>query len=75
MLLILTNANATHSGQELAINTDLILSIVRDTVTREDGVIEEVTCLFIPPHGTWEVRESVAEIVAQINAPKKGCGT
>ena len=55
MLLYLTNANPDHRLKALMINPDNILSITRND---ERGI----TFLFMPPHGTWEVCETIEEI-------------
>ena len=69
MLLLLTNASATHKGNKVVINTDLIVSIfnTENVAKKEDGIIENVTYVFCPPHGTWEVEESLEYIVNQTN--------
>jgi hypothetical protein len=69
MLLLLTNASATHKGNKVVLNTDLIVSIfnTENVAKKEDGVIENVTYVFCPPHGTWEVEESMEFIIEQTN--------
>jgi hypothetical protein len=73
MLVKLTNALPAHKGQAIEINTDKIVSVYSGKVTREpeddDNVsyIDAVTFIHIPPHGTWEVTESLEEVIAQIN--------
>lgn len=64
MLITLTNANPAHKNKPIVLNSDLIVSMHRNIATREDGSIEEVSFVHIPPHGTWEVREELAEILA-----------
>jgi len=66
MLLILTNAHKDHLGKSLVLNTDLIASIHRTGRTTDD-VVEEVTYIFMPPHGTWEVSETPEEIINLIH--------
>jgi hypothetical protein len=34
---------------------------------KENGIIENITYVFCPPHGTWEVEESLDEVVAELN--------
>jgi phage/plasmid-associated DNA primase len=70
MYITLTNASPALRGQRVAIDSKVIVSIFRNTVTREDETIEDVTFMFCPPHGTWEVSETVEEIVEQLNASK-----
>jgi phage/plasmid-associated DNA primase len=67
MFITLTNASPALRGQPVAIDDKVIVSIFRNTVTREDESVEDVTFMFCPPHGTWEVTETVAEIVAKLN--------
>lgn len=73
MLLLLTNASATHKGNKVVINTDLIVSIfnTHNVAKKEDGIIENVTYVFCPPHGTWEVEESMEYIIDQANTYNK----
>ena len=64
MFITLTNASPTHRGQKIVIKKDLIVTMHRnDAVVREDGAIEAVTFIFVPPHGTWEVSESLEVIM------------
>lgn len=63
MFIELTNATPAHSGKQIAVKVEFIVSLYRCELTREDNTIEEVTCVFVPPHGTWEVRESVKEVL------------
>jgi len=73
MLLMLTNASAAHKGNKVVINTDLIASIfnTENIAKKEDGMIENVTYVFCPPHGTWEVEESMEYIIEQTNTYQK----
>jgi hypothetical protein len=68
MYITLTNSTPAHQGQQLAINSELIATVHNSTVIRENGVIENVTFVFCPPHGTWEVSESLEEVVAELNS-------
>jgi len=73
MFIKLTNASSSHKGKQLAIDTSIILTMNQASVefTHEgDTYQEEVTYLFCPPHGTWEVSESIDEIVEMINKVK-----
>ena len=73
MLVKLTNALPTLKGQSLLINTDKIVSVYSGAIPREpqDGdnvtYIDNVTFIHMPPHGTWEVSESLDEVLARIN--------
>ena len=74
MFITLTNASTASKGKKITLNADLIVSIWRGEVVRaadEDGNItekEEVTLIFIPPHGTWEVEETHEEVLALLAA-------
>lgn len=65
--LNLTNANPTHRGNNLAIRADLIATVHNATVTREDSTTEQVTFVFCPPHGSWEVLETYKYIMTELN--------
>lgn len=67
-LITLTNSNREQRGQRILINPEHIVSVNRGTVTRDDGVLETVTFLFMPPHGTWEVSETLEEILALLDS-------
>ena len=71
MFITFTNANPAHKGKSISLNTDSIVSIHRNFATREDGTLEEVTFVHCPPHGTWEVVESVEEIFKLIKSANK----
>ena len=70
MLIQLTNATEAMQGNAILINTDMILSIYRDVKVTEESNINEVTYVFCPPHGTWEVQET-PEQISQIIEGKK----
>jgi hypothetical protein len=75
MIIKLTNATAAHKGKVIGLNADAIVSVHTETTPRtsEDGSIttlEEVTYVFCPPHGTWEVSESIDEISEKINGKR-----
>jgi hypothetical protein len=67
MYITLTNTSPAHKGQKIAINSDLIATVYDTTVTRENDEIENITLIFCPPHGTWEVAETLDEIVRELN--------
>lgn len=70
MIIILTNASPQHRGRQVAINSNNIVSIFTENVTREgEDSPETVTFVFCPPHGTWEVIESIEEITEKVNGP------
>jgi len=63
MFITLTNASPAHKGKKVAIRKDLIITVHRTTVLREDGTSEEVTFIFAPPHGSWEVEETFEKVM------------
>lgn len=67
MYLNLTNASLQHRGTKLAIDRELVVTAHTSQVTREDGLIEMVTFIFCPPHGTWEVSETFDQVLKQLN--------
>jgi len=66
MLISLTNANPSHRNKIVVINTDFIVSMHRNIITREDATVEEVTFVHCPPHGTWEVQETIEQVMGLI---------
>jgi hypothetical protein len=68
MFISLTNMSVQHRGKAIVLNTAMIVSMMSATVVRDEatGSSEVVTYVFVPPHGTWEVSESVEEILALI---------
>lgn len=69
MFITLTNATLSHKGSKISINTDLIATVyqTQNLAKMEDGIIEHITYVFCPPHGTWEVEESLDEVVKILN--------
>ena len=63
MYITLTNASDTHRGNKIAINSDLIATIYENIVEKESGLLENITYIFCPPHGTWEVTETLEKVV------------
>jgi hypothetical protein len=62
----LTNANPAHKGEEIALRKDIIISVREGSVIREDGVAETVTLIYASPHGTWEVSETMDEVLKAV---------
>jgi hypothetical protein len=62
MFIKLTNAHPSYRDQEIMLNTQMIVSIYRAEITRDSGLAETVTFVHCPPHGTWEVAETLAEV-------------
>jgi hypothetical protein len=44
--------------------------VVRDGT----DVPTQVTCVYAPPYGTWEVQESYKDVFAQLNKTEDGVG-
>jgi hypothetical protein len=63
MFIELTNATPAHKGKKIAIRKDLIATVHRSTISRNEGTSEEVTYVFAPPHGTWEVGETFEQVM------------
>jgi hypothetical protein len=68
MYITLSNAAEAHKGNKIAINTSLIATVHQTTVKQDDGIIGHVTYIFCPPHGTWEVSESLEDVVKELNS-------
>ena len=68
MFITLTNASPEFRGHKVSIRKDLIVTIHRNTVTRDDELqtVEDVTFVYAPPHGTWEVSETLEEVVEML---------
>ena len=70
MFITLTNANELHKGNKISINIDLIATVynIPNAVNEDDeGATGYTTYIFCPPHGTWEVQESLDEVVTELN--------
>ena len=68
MFINLTNSSPTHKGKAVALRADLVVSVYEGTAVREDGSTEDVTFIFVPPHGTWEVTEPHDEVLYRLSA-------
>ena len=68
MYIKLTNASLAHKGNTICIRKDLVVTVHNATVPRDDGSLDAVTFIFCPPHGTWEVSESITDVLAQLNS-------
>lgn len=66
-LITLTNSNTAQRGEPILINPEHIVSVNRGTVTRDDDVLETVTFIYMPPHGTWEVSETLEDVLKLID--------
>jgi hypothetical protein len=67
MFLTLTNSNSTQPGEAISINMSMVVTMNRAIVPQEDGTELAKTYLFIPPHGTWEVKETLGEIMTMLD--------
>jgi hypothetical protein len=65
MFITLTNMSVQHRAKPVVLNSSMIVSMLRTSVVRDEatGSSETVTYVFMPPHGTWEVAETVEEIL------------
>lgn len=72
MYIKLTNASPQHRGNNIAINSEQVVTVHSSVVTREEGTVETVTFVYCPPHGTWEVTESFDHVVAELNQSLRG---
>ena len=66
MFIKLTNANPLHRGETILLNSDMILSVYGGDAVREDGTIDRVTFVYVPPHGMWEVQETVDTVYSVV---------
>lgn len=71
MFIKLTNAHPKYHGSPVLLNTAMIVSVHRSEIEREQGEADTVTFVHCPPHGTWEVTETVEDIADHMAlAPK-----
>jgi len=63
MIILLTNTNPEVKGDPIALNTDFIVSMREGKAKRDNGTSDDVTLIFCPPHGTWEVEEKLSDII------------
>ena len=68
MFIKLTNASPAHQGKPFLIRKDLVATVYPVLANRDDLTVEDVTMVFAPPHGTWEVKETVEEIHALLSS-------
>jgi len=65
-----TNAAEDFKGQSIAINSNLILSVIerKVTVAAEGGnKTVTTTILYAGPNGSWEITEDMLTVVARLN--------
>ena len=65
--MLLTNAAEGHQGNKVAIKKDLVVAIHHKFEKNEENIITNKTYVFCPPHGTWEVTESIDDVVKLLN--------
>jgi uncharacterized protein YlzI (FlbEa/FlbD family) len=65
-LIKLTNATKGRIGESLIINTEMIMSFFENT--QEDGT--KVSVAFGMNGNSWEVKETIDEVMAQIKEPE-----
>jgi len=65
-LIKLTNATKGRNGESLIINTEMIMYFFENT--QEDGT--KVSVAFGMNGNSWEVKETIDEIMAQIKEPE-----
>jgi len=75
MFITLNNAHPEHKDQKVTVNADNIVTMTQrnrwmyNGPDDHEGHSETVTFLFMPPHGSWEVCETIPEINRMINIP------
>lgn len=62
MFVKLTNSSPEFLGHSIVIKKDLIVTVYGGDALRPEGTTEKVTFVFAPPHGTWEVQETVEQV-------------
>jgi hypothetical protein len=67
MFITLTNASEAHRGNKVSVKISEIVSVYETTVTKDSGILENITLVYAPPHGTWEVTENLVDIVNTLN--------
>jgi len=65
-LIKLTNATKGRIGESLILNTEAMMSFFENT--QEDGT--KVTVAFGINGNSWEVKETIDEVMAQIKEPE-----
>jgi hypothetical protein len=69
MFLKLTNAAPDYKGMPLAVRSDIVLSVFQTTLNRgtEDAPSQESVTVVYSPQASWEVEETVDQVVEQLN--------
>ena len=71
MFIKLINASPLHRGRPLLIRASAILTVFEGTAVREDSTIDEVTYIFSPDHGTWEVQDCADDVFKKLVETKE----
>jgi hypothetical protein len=70
MFIKVTNAAKDFLHNPLYIKADAILTVYEGTSIRNEGTVDEyhedVTFIFSPTHGTWEVLDSAEDVYKQL---------
>ena len=67
MLIKLTSASENLLGQTIGLNPEFVVSVLSGEVLNEKSEKVTRTFVFCPPHGTWEVQQTVDEVIDMIN--------
>lgn len=70
MFIALTNASPAHHGKKVILNKNIVVSVHNENVNRENDTWENVTYVFCPPHGTWEVTETMEQVMSMLGLNK-----
>jgi len=63
MYIKLTNSHPDYMDEPIVLNTANIVAVY----TQQVAPSLTVTCIHCPPHGTWNVRESVEEVCSVLD--------
>jgi len=68
----LTNANPNFLGKPILLRKELIVSVYEGTISSgvDDSIVETITYIFVPPHGEWQVKESVNDVLAKLRGSR-----
>lgn len=69
MFIKLTNASRDFQGAPIILNSHNVVSVFESTVEDADSDPRAVTFVHCPPHGTWQVSETVDEIADLLIKP------
>jgi hypothetical protein len=70
MFIKVTNAAKNFFNLPLLIKADVILTVYEGASVRNEGTVDQytqdVTFIFSPTHGTWEVLDSAEDVYKQL---------